>query len=132
MQFSETYEESGEAVGRRGPHHAQEKGRMKQFKMVASAFQCPGVYMGEEPYGSGHINDTYKVSYDEAGREVHYILQRVNHNIFTDVPALMENIGHVTRHAICNQRVECAVCKVGEQKTLLRRGRRFDEIRSHA
>lgn len=29
---------------------------------------------------------------------MHYILQRVNHNIFKNVSALMENIGRVTRH----------------------------------
>ncbi|MEN7973389.1 MAG: aminoglycoside phosphotransferase family protein [Verrucomicrobiota bacterium] len=71
---------------------------MKQFNKVAAAFQCPGKYVGEEPYGSGHINDTFKVVYEEDGREVHYIHQRVNHNIFKDVPALMDNIGRVTRH----------------------------------
>lgn len=71
---------------------------MEQFNEIAAAFQCPGTYLGEEPYGSGHINDTYKVYYDEDGQEVHYIHQRVNHNIFRDVPSLMENIGRVTRH----------------------------------
>ncbi len=71
---------------------------MEQFNEIASAFQCPGTYLGEEPYGSGHINDTYKAYYNEDGSVVHYIHQRVNHNIFKDVPALMENIGRVTRH----------------------------------
>ena len=71
---------------------------MEQFNEVAVGFQCPGKYLGEEPYGSGHINDTFKVAYDENGREVHYIRQRVNHSIFKDVPALMDNIGRVTRH----------------------------------
>jgi len=71
---------------------------MEQFNEIAAAFQCPGKYLGEEPYGSGHINDTFKVFYDVDGREVHYIHQRVNHNIFKDVPGLMENIGQVTRH----------------------------------
>jgi hypothetical protein len=71
---------------------------MEQFNEVAAAFQCPGTYLGEEPYGSGHINDTYKVYYEMNGCEVHYIRQRINHNIFKDVPGLMENIGRVTRH----------------------------------
>jgi Ser/Thr protein kinase RdoA (MazF antagonist) len=38
------------------------------------------------------------VFYEVDGREVHYIRQRVNHHIFTDVPGLMDNIGRVTRH----------------------------------
>jgi hypothetical protein len=71
---------------------------MEQLNEIAGAFRCTGTYLGEEPYGSGHINDTYKAFYDEDGREVHYIRQRVNHNIFKDVPGLMDNIGQVTRH----------------------------------
>jgi len=71
---------------------------MVQFNDVATAFQCRGTYQGEAPYGSGHINDTYRVVYDLDGSEVHYIHQRINKNIFKNVPALMENIGRVTRH----------------------------------
>ena len=71
---------------------------MEQFNELAAAFQCPGKYLGEESYGSGHINDTYKAYYDDNGYRVHYIRQRVNHNIFKDVPALMDNIGQVVRH----------------------------------
>jgi hypothetical protein len=83
---------------------------MKQLNEIAAAFQCPGTYLGEEPYGSGHINDTYKAVYKEAGREVHYIRQRVNHNIFKDVPGLMDNIGRVTRH----QRLKFEAAGAGE------------------
>jgi len=71
---------------------------MELFNEIAAAFQCPGKYMGEQPYGSGHINDTYKAFFDEGGREVHYIRQRINHQNFKDIPALMSNIGRVTRH----------------------------------
>ena len=71
---------------------------MKQFNEIAAAFQCPGKYLGDEPYGSGHINDTFKAYYEVDGQEVHYIHQRINHGIFKDVPGLMENIGLVTRH----------------------------------
>ncbi|MBI9021460.1 MAG: aminoglycoside phosphotransferase family protein [Verrucomicrobia bacterium] len=69
-----------------------------QFKDVATAFQCEGIYQGEAPYGSGHINDTFRAVCELDGREVHYIHQRINHNIFKNVPGLMENIGQVTRH----------------------------------
>ncbi len=71
---------------------------MKKFNEIAAAFPCPGIYLGDEPYGSGHINDTFKVHYDVEGQTVHYIHQQVNQNIFKDVPGLMENIGRVTRH----------------------------------
>lgn len=71
---------------------------MDHYQEIAAAFVCPGTYLGEVPYGSGHINDTYRVVYDQGGREVHYIHQRINHHIFRDVPKLMNNIGRVTRH----------------------------------
>ncbi len=69
-----------------------------QQDVIGAAFQCSGRFMGMEAYGSGHINDTYRARFDESGNEVHYIFQRVNHNIFKDVPGLMDNIGRVTRH----------------------------------
>ena len=71
---------------------------MEKFTEIAAAFPVAGEYLGEEPYGSGHINDTYKAFYNVDGEEVHYIHQRINHNIFKDVHGLMENIGRVTRH----------------------------------
>lgn len=71
---------------------------MKQFNEIASAFQCSGTYIGEQAYGSGHINDTYKVFYQDDGKEVHYIRQRINSHVFKDIPSLMDNIGQVTRH----------------------------------
>lgn len=71
---------------------------MIQFKEVAAAFQCSGIYLGEAPYGSGHINDTFRAVYEQDGCELHYIHQRINKNIFKNVPELMENIGRVTRH----------------------------------
>ena len=48
------------------------------------------------PYGSGHINDTYRLTYQEDGRERRYILQRMNKSIFTKPVELMENIVGVT------------------------------------
>lgn len=48
------------------------------------------------PYGNGHINDTFLVVCDNNGETVRYILQRMNHDIFKNPQALMENIVHVT------------------------------------
>ena len=55
-------------------------------------------YFGEipaycEPYGSGHINDTFLVVHQKR-----YILQRMNHSIFPNPERLMENILGVTSH----------------------------------
>jgi len=50
------------------------------------------------PYGSGHINDTYRAEFRHAGVSAHYILQRINSNIFKNPAAVMENIQRVTDH----------------------------------
>jgi aminoglycoside phosphotransferase (APT) family kinase protein len=70
---------------------------------VLRAFPLMGRLREAVPYGSGHINDTFAVTFDQAGTRVRFLLQRVNHNVFTNVPALMDNIRRVTAHA--NRRV---------------------------
>ena len=69
-------------------------------------FQIYGEFVSGEPYGSGHINDTYRLRFEQAGTPVRYLLQRVNHNVFKDPPALMQNIQRVTSHIsgkLCGQ-----------------------------
>lgn len=66
------------------------------LKHLKEAFNIPGDYMGAEPYGSGHINDTFASTYNQAGTRLRYIHQRINGNVFKDVPALMDNIARVT------------------------------------
>src|SRR6185312_2954276 len=48
-----------------------------------------------KPFGSGHINDTFRVVTSPGDG---YLLQRINHFVFKDVPGLMDNIANVTRH----------------------------------
>ncbi|HTX53594.1 MAG TPA: aminoglycoside phosphotransferase family protein [Candidatus Baltobacteraceae bacterium] len=66
---------------------------------IAQGFPSLGRFQGGGPYGSGHINDTFAVIFDRAGTLTRYIFQRINHRIFKDVPALMDNIQRVTAHA---------------------------------
>jgi hypothetical protein len=65
---------------------------------VARHFAIRGDYLSAEPYGSGHINDTFAVLFDQAGTRVRYLFQRINHHIFKQPVALMENIQRVTAH----------------------------------
>jgi hypothetical protein len=67
---------------------------------VFDKFAIYGDFISAAPYGSGHINDTYKVVSDQAGTIVHYIFQRINTNIFKEPVGLMDNIRRVTSH-IC-------------------------------
>jgi hypothetical protein len=75
-----------------------EKNLKHNVRAVARQFLLAGEFVSAEPYGSGHINDTYCVTYDQAGARVRYIFQRINHNVFKTPGALMENVARVTRH----------------------------------
>lgn len=66
---------------------------------IVRAFPLLGQFRTGQGYGSGHINDTFVVVLDQAGTPVRYVLQRINPRVFTNVPALMENIQRVTTHA---------------------------------
>jgi hypothetical protein len=68
------------------------------IRAVARQFQIYGEFLSAEPYGSGHINDTYCAVFDQAGTGTRYILQRINHGVFKQPVALMENIQRVTAH----------------------------------
>lgn len=64
---------------------------------VINCFQFQGELVEGVPYGSGHINDTYRVTFKlEDGTQKRYILQRMNNDIFKDPVGLMENIMGVT------------------------------------
>jgi hypothetical protein len=55
-------------------------------------------FLSAEAYGSGHINDTFRVQ-TNAGREQRYcILQRINTSVFGRPVELMDNIRHITDH----------------------------------
>ena len=55
-------------------------------------FNIAGDIVSIEPFGSGHINKTYRVSTSED----EYILQQINDYAFKDVDVLMNNINIVT------------------------------------
>ncbi len=59
------------------------------------SFQLQGAPVSCQRYGNGHINVTYLVITDIGHW---YILQRINHTVFKDVPQLMRNIAYVTGH----------------------------------
>ncbi len=68
---------------------------METLLKIANNFCIPSEAESAVPYGCGHINDTYLVQL-QCGTK--FILQRVNHNVFPNVPALMANIAGVTSY----------------------------------
>lgn len=64
---------------------------------VVSRFRLEGEIGEVIPYGSGHINDTFRITCKkENGQSRRYILQRMNHEIFKNPKELMENVMKVT------------------------------------
>lgn len=61
---------------------------------AAYHFKLKGQPKTCEPYGEGHINQTYLLITDQGAW---YILQKINRRVFSNVEALMENITRVTR-----------------------------------
>ncbi len=60
------------------------------FEEIVNHFNYEGDLIKVEPYGSGHINDTFAVTFNNyEGEAVRYILQRINTNIFKEPEKLM-------------------------------------------
>ncbi|MCP4181056.1 MAG: aminoglycoside phosphotransferase family protein [bacterium] len=68
------------------------------LREVSMHFKIYGDFIDGVLYGSGHINWTYKVLFNQGGAEVSYIFQRINTNIFKNPYSLMENISRVLEH----------------------------------
>lgn len=65
-----------------------------QLRNIAEHFAFDAPVVDIAALGEGFINDTYIVATSRS----RYILQRKNHEIFPDVPAMMDNIHRVTTH----------------------------------
>jgi len=73
---------------------------LHDIRPIAALFDMRADFIHSHAHGSGHINDTYCATFDQAGQRVRYVVQRINHNVFRQPELLMENIDRVTRHAL--------------------------------
>jgi hypothetical protein len=67
------------------------------LKEIFGRFKADGTFLKGEPYGSGHIHDTFRIETAEKDKD-DYILQRLNNRIFKNIPELQHNIERVTVH----------------------------------
>jgi hypothetical protein len=66
---------------------------------VVEHFQFDGEFVDADRIYSGHINDTYAARFRRSdGRMRHYLLQRINHDVFRSPEKVMSNISAVTIH----------------------------------
>lgn len=67
------------------------------FKEIVQNICFKGDFIEVQPYDCGHINDTFVAYFNLAnGIKKRYILQRINHRIFTEPDRLMKNIVGIT------------------------------------
>jgi hypothetical protein len=64
---------------------------------IYSNFQTEGSWKSGEPFGSGHIHDTFRIETLEKEKD-NYIIQQLNNKIFKNIPQLQDNIERVTVH----------------------------------
>ncbi len=71
---------------------------IQRARKIASQFCIGGKILQAEPYGSGHINDTYAVTATDGNERTRWLFQRINSGVFKNVEALMDNILRATSH----------------------------------
>jgi Ser/Thr protein kinase RdoA (MazF antagonist) len=65
---------------------------------IAAQFVVEGELAAAEPFGAGHINDSFLLTYRRDDKTARYLLQRINDAVFPKPALLVENIRRVTAH----------------------------------
>lgn len=68
---------------------------LEQLKFVFNQFEQSTNFVSYKELASGHINDTYLI---KTSQKPYYVLQKINHGVFKDVPALIKNKFNVSKH----------------------------------
>ena len=69
-----------------------------QVEAAIRLFDIPGHFEKAAELRRGHIHNTYVSTWDGPEGATRYLHQRLNAEVFRDIPALMHNVGLVTRH----------------------------------
>ncbi len=69
-----------------------------ELSRILIRYPLPGSIVATAPLKTGHINTTYVVHTETPSGRRRYVLQKINHHVFKNVPALMENVLRVTEH----------------------------------
>lgn len=67
---------------------------------IVQQFQIYGDLQTFQPWGGGHINDTFLLTFNQAGQSVRYILQKINKNVFQKPDVVTKNISLVCQHIL--------------------------------
>lgn len=70
---------------------------MMKLKKIFNEFICSGEFKASKTLVSGHINETYLIETLE-DTTADYVLQKLNHHVFPNIPELMNNKVKVAEH----------------------------------
>ncbi|MBK8946307.1 MAG: aminoglycoside phosphotransferase family protein [Ignavibacteriae bacterium] len=68
------------------------------IEQILSNFKIYGDFMSAIPFGKGHINDTFLVSFNQAGIKTEYILRKINKFVFKNPEIVISNTENVINH----------------------------------
>jgi thiamine kinase-like enzyme len=69
------------------------------FPEIVRRFTFEGNFLSAQPFGNGHIHDTYAAIFATGmGKKHRYILQKINTHVFPRPIQVMENIQKITEH----------------------------------
>lgn len=71
---------------------------IKAAQSVAAQFKVAGQPVAVLPLGGGNVNDTFVVHFRTSSAETRVVLQCINHRVFRDPVALLDNMHQVTTH----------------------------------
>jgi len=63
---------------------------------IFNEFITEGTFNKGYTFGTGYIHDTFRIETGSGDKD--YLLQKLNHNVFRDIPRLQENIFRVSNH----------------------------------
>ncbi len=72
----------------------------EELRRICAKFVIYGDFLVAVPFGAGHVNDTFQLTYDQGGVRLQYVLQRINRNVVRRPELVMENMDRVTRHLL--------------------------------
>ncbi len=69
-----------------------------RLKAIIDQFQIEGRFQTGEPYGAGHVHETYRVVCEGPDGQAVYLLQKINPKVFHNVIGVMAQVQRVTEH----------------------------------
>lgn len=68
------------------------------IKILSEHFLIYGDFKEAKPFGNGNINDTYLVSYRQAGLNARYIIRKINKYVFKKPEIVVNNSVNISAH----------------------------------